>query len=159
MTTSRSTTSPGADGPGGSDASSNELLRALTDDVRALVQQELRNAQTELTGKARVAAKGAAMLGGAAVFGALAAGTSAAVLTRMLEKVLPPTMAAAFATALYGGAAGMLAGAGVEELRRALPLVPEQAVDGLRADARAATTGATSTTPTPGTGTAGAGAG
>jgi hypothetical protein len=52
-------------------------------------------------------------------------------------------MAAAFATAVYGGAAAALAVAGVEEIRRALPIVPEQTVDALRADARAATTTST----------------
>jgi hypothetical protein len=136
------TGSTGAGDPGGSDSSSSELLRALTDDVRSLVQQELRSAQAELTGKAQRAGKAAAMLGGAAVFGALAAGTSAAFLTRMLEKIFPRTTAAAFATALYGGAAGMLASAGWEELQRALPLVPEQTVEGLREDVRIATTSA-----------------
>lgn len=158
MTTSGSTEPTGATGVGssGDSDSSSELLRALTNDVRSLVQQELRNAQSELTDKARVAANGAAMLGGAAVLGALAAGTSAAVLTRMLEKVVPRTTAAMFATALYGSAAGLLAGAGVEELRRALPLVPEQAVDELRADVQAASPPAA---PPPAKGAAGTGAG
>lgn len=118
-------------------------MSALTDDVRALVHQELRSAQDELALKARAASKGAAMLGGAAVLGALAAGTSAVMLMRMLEKVLPRTAAAIVATALYGGAAGLLAGTGIEEIRRVLPLVPEQTIEGLRADVRAATAEAT----------------
>jgi hypothetical protein len=151
MTTSGQGGSTGGGSSRSSDSSS-ELLQALRDDVRSLVQQELRTAQTELTDKARGAAKGAAMLGGAAVFGALAAGTSAALLTRMLEVVLPRTMAAALATAAYGGVAGMLAGAGIEELRRVLPVVPEQTVDELRTDVRAATTPSTNGTTANGTG-------
>jgi hypothetical protein len=138
MTTSRSTgsTPTGQDDANGS---SGELLRALTDDVRALVRQEVRAAQNELTGKAQRAGKGAAMLGGAAVLGALAIGSSAAVLTRVLEKVFPRTTAALLATALYGAGAAALAGAGIEELRRTLPLAPERAVSGLREDVQAAT--------------------
>ncbi|HET6257765.1 MAG TPA: phage holin family protein [Pseudonocardia sp.] len=139
MTTSGSSGSTGAGGGGGSESSTGELLQALTDDVRSLVQQELRSAQAELTGKARRAGRGAAMLGGAAVLGALATGTSAAVLTRVLEKLFGRTMAALIATALYGGGAAMLANAGVEELRRTLPLLPEHTVDSLREDVRAAT--------------------
>ncbi len=140
-------TTPGRTGPGGTgpeprgtqgSRSSGDLVSALTDDVRALVRQEVRTAQDELTGKARQAGKGAALLGGAAVLGALAVGSSAAVLTRTLEKFLPRATAALFTTALYGGGAVVLAGAGIEELRRTLPLVPERAVDGLREDVQAA---------------------
>ena len=143
MTTSGSSGSTGAGGAGGSESSTGELLQALTDDVRSLVQQEFRSAQAELTGKARRAGKGAALLGGAAVLGALATGTSAAVLTRILEKLFGRTMAALIATALYGGGAAMLANAGIEELRRTLPLLPERTVDSLREDVRAATGAAT----------------
>jgi hypothetical protein len=129
-----------------SGSSTGELMSALTEDVRALVQQEVRNAQDELTGKARRAGRGAAMLGGAAVLGALAVGSSAAVLTRTLEKFLPRATAALATTALYGGAAALLAGAGVEELRRTLPIAPERTVDKLRDDVAAARDNATATT-------------
>ncbi|MBW0093546.1 phage holin family protein [Pseudonocardia sp. KRD-184] len=138
MTTSRP---PASTGPGTaqeSGASTGELLRALTDDVRTLVRQELRSAQDELAGTARRAGTGAAMLGGSVVLGALAAGTSAAVVTRALERYLPRTAAALLATALFGGGAAALAGVGIEELRRALPIAPQGAVDGLRADLRSA---------------------
>jgi hypothetical protein len=135
------TSDPTAAAPGPaqrSDSSTGDLVGALTEDVRALVQQEVRTAQDELTGKARRAGKGAAMLGGAAVLGALAVGSSAAVLTRTLEKFFPRTTAALLTTALYGGAAAMLASAGVEELRRSLPLAPREAINGLREDVRTA---------------------
>ena len=138
MTTSGSTESTGGGRAGNAESTTGELLQALTDDVRSLVQQELRSAQAEMTEKARRASKGAAMLGGAAVLGALATGTSAAVLTRILEKLFGPAMAAVIATALYGGGAALLANAGVEELRRALPLLPEHTVSSLRDDVQAA---------------------
>jgi hypothetical protein len=137
MTTPKPTGSDSA-GATGANGSTGELMSALTEDVRALVQQEVRNAQDELTGKARRAGKGAAMLGGAAVLGALAIGSSAAVLTRTLEKIFPRATAAFLTTAIYGGAAAALANAGVEELRRTLPLTPERTVEGLREDVHAA---------------------
>jgi hypothetical protein len=128
-----------------SEGSTGELMSALTEDVRALVQQEVRNARDELTGKARRAGTGAAMLGGAAVLGALAVGSSAAVLTRTLEKVFPRATAAFATTAIYGGAAALLARAGVEELRRTLPIAPERTVDNLRDDVAAARANAAAT--------------
>lgn len=75
-------------------------------------------------------------LGVAVVLGALAAGASTVMIMRMLEKVLPPTTAAAVATVIFAAAAGVLAAVGLAEVRRALPLVPERALDELREEIR-----------------------
>src|SRR4051794_3323491 len=124
MTTPKPTGSDSA-GATGANGSTGELMSALPEDVRPLVQQEVRNAQDELTGKARRAGKGAAMLGGAAVLGALAIGSSAAVLTRTLEKIFPRATAAFLTTAIYGGAAPAPANPGVGGLARAPPPPPQ----------------------------------
>ena len=116
--------------------SGTEGLRGFVDDMRELLQQELRTAQEELAGKARVASEGVLLLGVAVVLGTLAAGTSTVMITRMLEKVLSPTMAAAVATVVFAAAAGVLAVVGLAEVRRALPLVPERAFDQLREEIR-----------------------
>ena len=116
-----------------------DLLQALSADVAALVRQELRHAQEELAAKGKQAGKAGALLAGAGVLGALAIGTSSAAFVRLLEKRLSPTGAAVVATLLYGGGAAALASAAVGELRRALPIVPEEAVAGLRSDVRVAT--------------------
>jgi hypothetical protein len=112
------------------------VIRGFIDDVRELLQQELRTAQDELAGKARVASEGVLLLGVAVVLGALAAGASTVMIMRMLEKVLPPTMAATVATVIFAAAAGVLAAAGLAEIRRALPLIPERALDELREEIR-----------------------
>lgn len=119
--------------------STGDPVQSLSADLAALVRQELQRAQEELSGKARQAGRAGAMLGGAAVLGAMAAGTSATLLRRMLERRLPPAAAAFVTTALLGGAAGALASAGLAELRRAWPLVPEETVAGVRKDVRVAT--------------------
>jgi hypothetical protein len=143
MTTSRSRGSVGtrAGGSGrprspSTENSGAEAIRDFVDDMRDLLEQELRNAQEELAGKIRVASEGALVLGAAVVLGALAAGTSTVVILRMLEKVLPPTLAAAFATVVFAIAAGVLATVGLAAVRRALPLVPERALEELREEVR-----------------------
>jgi Putative Actinobacterial Holin-X, holin superfamily III len=122
--------------PGSSTA---DLLQALSGDLTALVRQELRRAQDELAAKARQAGKGGALLGGAAVLGTMAVGTSAALVLRVFERRLSPGTSAFLATTLFAGAAGALAVAGLQELRKA---DPSSAVAGLREDVRAAADGA-----------------
>ena len=126
-----------------------DLLQALSADVAALVRQELRRAQDELAAKGKQAGKAGAMLGAAGVLGALAIGTSSAAFVRLLEKRLSPTGAAVVATLLYGAGAAALGSAALAELRRALPLVPEEAVAGLRSDVRVATEAAGTDTAQP----------
>jgi hypothetical protein len=129
------------------DASTAELLRTLTEDVRSLVRGELESARREMADKALAARPAVAMLGGAAVLGALAAGTSAAALVRALDRFLPPTASAVVATALLGGGAAALASAAQEELRRIGPLVPERTVESVKADIAAVAAGTDAASP------------
>jgi hypothetical protein len=130
MATSPSTESSGA-----------EAIRDFVEDMRDLLEQELRSAQEELAGKFRVASEGALVLGVAVVLGALAAGCSTVVILRGLEKVLPPALAATVATVIFAAAAGVLATAGLATVRRALPLLPERALDELWEEVREALPG------------------
>ena len=123
--------------PDPSDSSTGELLRTLTENIQDLVRGEVAGTRQEMTEKALAARPAAAMLGGAAVLGALAAGTSAVVLVRVLDRFLPPVASAAVATALLGGGAAALARAGVEELKLVGPPVPERTIESVKADVAA----------------------
>ncbi|ABS02963.1 hypothetical protein FHR75_000624 [Kineococcus radiotolerans] len=115
-----------------------ELVDELTSDTAELVRLEVRRGQRELLAKAREASRGAALLGGAAVLGGLAAGTSAAFTVRFLGKVLPPSGAALAATLLYAGGAAALGASGLAEIKRVGSIWPEETIASVRDDVRAA---------------------
>jgi hypothetical protein len=115
-----------------------EPLRALDQDLRALVAQEVRKVRNDLGGTLREAGTGGALIAAAGVLGALAAGSSAALALRALDRVLPPVASAAVLTALLGSAAAGLAAAGARELRSVPPLLGA-AAEQVRHDARVAT--------------------
>lgn len=110
----------------------------------SLVQAELASARQEITGKVLGARPAVAKLSAAVVLGAVAAGTSSAALVRALDRVLPRTVSALAATALFGGVAAALAVAAREELRRVGSLVPEQTVQRVKADVAAVAEAASS---------------
>jgi len=121
----------------------SSLVGALTQDVGSLVREELRAAQAELTDKARQAGRGGGLLAGAGLLGALATASSAVLVQRVLDGVLPRRTAAAVTTVLYAGGAAALGAAGAAELRRAMPLAPEETLGTLREDVHAVRPGDT----------------
>jgi hypothetical protein len=128
---------PATGRPDPADSSTGELLRTLTENLRSLVEGEVAGVRAEMTEKALAARPAAAMLGGAAVLGMLAAGTSATALVRALDRFLPPTTSAVVTTALLGTGAAALARAGADQLRRVGPPVPERAAQSVKADVAA----------------------
>ena len=133
------TTEPTGPRPAPADRSTADLLRSLTDNLRSLMRGEVESARQEMTEKAVAARPAAAMLGGAAVLGALATGTSGVVVIRFLDKIFPPLTSSVIATALLGGAAAVLARAGAEELQRVGPPIPEETIESVKADVAAVT--------------------
>jgi len=113
-------------------------------EVGSLVQAELTSARQEVTEKVLRARPAVAKLGAAAVLGAMAAGTSSAMVVRALDRLLPRTVSALAATAVFSGVAAVLAVAAQEELRRLGSLVPEQTVQRVKADVAAVAEAATS---------------
>lgn len=110
----------------------------LSDQTRRLVRQEITIAQREIRDKAAEGAPALALAAAAGVLG-LAAGASAYRLTlRLLERRLPPDVAALAAAFGYGAAAGGAAALAVARIRRLPPLLPETASRASQAMAGAA---------------------
>lgn len=102
----------------------SELFTAVGRDLRAILQEELSRFRADLGDSVRDSKRSLMLLGGAGVLGALATGTSAAALVRVLTTFLPRPVAALIATAMYGAGAVALARLGLAELRRARQSLP-----------------------------------
>ena len=118
------------------DRSLGQMFADLSRETRALIQQELQLAKTELAGKASQMGTGAAMVvgGGLAIYSGLLAVLAATVLG-LIEAGLPP-----WAGALIGGVAIALAGYvlirfGLAALRPE-NLMPRDTIDTLKEDAQ-----------------------
>ena len=93
----------------------------------ALVRQELKLVQVEMTEKGKKAGVGVGMFGGAGVVGLLALGAFTACLIAALATGMEVWIAALIVTVLYGAAAGVLALQGKSRVREATPPVPKTA--------------------------------
>ena len=113
-----------------------DLVRLATEQINTLVRAELELARLELSEKGKRAGIGAGLLGGAggmAFFGAAVLITTAILA---LALVLPAWLAALLVGVALLLMAGLLALLGRTQIQRAMPLVPAEAVRGLRTDLR-----------------------
>jgi hypothetical protein len=117
-------------------ASTADLVKLASEQVRELVREEIRLAKAEMVHKAKRAGVGAGMLGAAA---ALALFALPAVLTAAglaLALVIPGWAAALVVFGAVMLVAGIAAIAGVSLLKRG-QLAPQSAIRGVRADLNA----------------------
>jgi uncharacterized membrane protein YqjE len=116
------------------DRSLGELFSDLTREMSTLVRQEVALAKTEMTEKASVFGKNAAMLvvGGALLYAAFLALVATCVIA--LAYALPWWLAALIMTIIVAIIGGVLAWMGVENLKKS-QLAPTKTVDTLKEDA------------------------
>jgi uncharacterized membrane protein YqjE len=123
-------------GTGARDRSSADLVREITELVPRLVRDEVALAKAELTEKGKHAGVGAGMFGvsGLVVFFGTATLIAAAVLG--LAEAVPGWLAALIVAVVLFVIGGALALMGKSQVSRAVPPVPQEAVDSSREDVR-----------------------
>ena len=114
--------------------STGELVRRLSEDVSRLIRDELRLARLEMTRKGKRAGMGAGLLGAAGLlaFYGGAALVAAAILAFAL--VLPAWAAALVVGVVLLALGGLIALVGKEQVSRATPPTPGEAMRSLKAD-------------------------
>lgn len=116
------------------DRSVGELVQQLSAQTSELVRQELRLAQLEMQEKGRHAGVGAGLFGGAGLMALYGVGFVLAGAAVLLGTAIAQWLALVVVGAALLIVAGIAALVGRTEIRRAAPLVPEQAIETTRQD-------------------------
>src|SRR4051812_9341743 len=119
-----STAVPPPGGPGGDERSLGQIVSDVTQDLSALVKQEMELARTELKQEVAKAGKGAGLLGGAGVAGHLVLIFASLALTFLLDNWMPLELAFLITTIIWGIVAAVLAMTGRKALRESNPQLP-----------------------------------
>jgi hypothetical protein len=109
-------------------------VKQLTEQVSTLVRDELKLAQVEMTVKGKQAGIGAGMLGGGGVVALYAVGCLLAAALIGLSHVLQAWLAALIVGVVLLAVAGVAALLGKNRVQRAVPPVPEEAVQSVKTD-------------------------
>lgn len=118
-----------------SDQSIGELVKRLSEETSTLVRQELALAKAEMAEKGKHFGLGGGMLGAAGVLGIYKGGALVATLILILIEVgVDPWLSALIVTAVLGLVAAVLALAGRQEMQKATPPTPKQAVASTKQD-------------------------
>ncbi|GAA2941903.1 phage holin family protein [Streptomyces enissocaesilis] len=111
-----------------------QLVKQASEQVSQLMRQELRLARAEMQQKGKRFGIGGGLLGGAGVVGFLALQALAATAIVALNLMWPLWVSASTVTAVLAALAAVLAAVGRKQVGQAAPPVPEQAIDGVKAD-------------------------
>ena len=111
-----------------------EVAKNLTSDVSLLVRQELELAKAEMAQKARTAAPGIGMFGGAGIVALCAAGALTGFLVLVFSIFLPEWAAALIVGAVLAAVAVVLVRQGKERVADAGKPIPEQTIETVKED-------------------------
>jgi uncharacterized membrane protein len=111
-----------------------ELLNDLSQELAALMHQELDLAKAEVTAKGKRLGVGAGLLAGAAVVAFLGLGAVVVCLIAALSTALSVWLAALLVGVVLLATAGVLGVVGKTDIQRASPPVPQEAVESTKED-------------------------
>jgi hypothetical protein len=126
--------STGVHAPPSEERSTGELVKQLSEQVSALVREEVKLAQLEMTRKGKQAGVGAGMLGGGGLIALYGLGCLIACAVLAINEVLAAWLAALIVGVVLLAVAGVAALAGKSRLQKAVPPVPAATVDSVKAD-------------------------
>jgi hypothetical protein len=116
------------------ESSAGDLVRQLSEQVSVLVRDELKLAQLEMRRKGKQAGLGIGMLGGSGVIALYAAGCLLACAVIAVSGAVAAWLAALIVGAALLAAAAAVAMLGKRRLQKAVPPVPEDAAESVKAD-------------------------
>jgi len=116
------------------EASTGELVKQLSEQVSALVRNELKMARLEMTRKGRFAGLGLGMYGASGLVALYAIACLLAAAIIAIAGEIRPWLAALIVGLVLGVVSAVAALMGRRRMRRATPPMPEQAVEGTKAD-------------------------
>jgi uncharacterized membrane protein YqjE len=115
-------------------ASTGELLRQLSEQMSALVRQELELARAEMSAKVKAGGIGAGLFGGAGLFAVYGLGAVIAAAIAALATGLATWLAALIVAVVLFAIAGVAALIGKKEVSQAVPPAPERTIDSIKTD-------------------------
>ena len=116
------------------DKSIGELFRSMSEDLSALVRDEIRLAQAEVGQKAKKAGIGIGAFGGAGVVALYGLGVLIAAAVLGLSNVVSPWLAALIVGVVLFIVAGVAALVGKKQLSQAAPPVPTETIASVKTD-------------------------
>jgi len=114
--------------------STGELVSQLSEQVSHLVRDELRLAQAELKQKGKRAGIGAGLAGAGGVLSLYGLSALVVAVIAALALVLPVWAAALIVGGILLLLAGLLALAGISQVKRGTPLTPDEAIASTKRD-------------------------
>ena len=120
--------------PNTNDQSVSDLVKQLSTQTSALVRQELKLAQLEMTEKGKRAGIGAGLFGGAGLVAAYGVGALIAAIILLLATFLEAWIGALIVTVVLFAVAGVLALTGKKQVEQATPPAPEEAIESTKRD-------------------------
>lgn len=124
----------GAQAPSSQERPAGELVKQLSEQVSALVREELKLAQLEMTRKGKQAGVGAGMLGGGGLIALYGVGCVVACVILAISEALAAWLAALIVGVVLLAVAGAAALLGKRRLQQAIPPVPEQTAGSVKTD-------------------------
>ncbi|MET7844380.1 phage holin family protein [Streptomyces sp. NPDC005356] len=111
-----------------------DLVQRASQQLSQLVRDEMRLAQAEMTEKGKQLGKGGGLFGGAGLMGVLTLQALVATVIAALALVMEVWVAALIVTGALAAVTALMAALGKQQISKASPPTPEQAMDSVKAD-------------------------